>query len=191
MATPSLTVALRAYQQSKQADLGPHCSLPELEAYYRKQLPEINLDTISDHLAYCSDCCLLLLYAVAAPDQEGEVFVSPKMQLELAKAQQRVTAALAREEPDFDSEIDQVYDEISALSRDPSSPDRDAKISDAFSRIKDLEHREADQFQKRFERRLNMPIDAGAKILERAEDLRSHLENLVANYRAAEETPSP
>jgi hypothetical protein len=86
---------------------------------------------------------------------------------------------------DLNSEVDRVYDEIQALSERPATDDCRQKIELALERLKDLQHQEANEFQLRLESRLKLPLGASQRFLERAEDLRMRLEDLIAQYRAS------
>ncbi len=92
---------------------------------------------------------------------------------------------------DLDAEIDRLYDEIIALTRQgpaTSGSARDEEIERAYARLQELQAVEAKRFREWFEASLEMPIDAGESILARARALREELENLTSSDPAAPST---
>jgi len=91
---------------------------------------------------------------------------------------------------DLQSQIDAAYRAIGTLNKMPKTPAREKQIKLAFSRLRELQHREAELFQQQFEKNLRMPINAGAKILDRSRVLRMQLEDLASPDRPAPTTVS-
>ncbi len=93
---------------------------------------------------------------------------------------------------EIENQIEGLYDEIIALTEHPASrPNRNEEIESAYARLRVLQQAEAEQFRKRFEAGLKMPIDAGEKILARARTLRKELEDLASSDAAAEAPDKP
>jgi RNA polymerase sigma factor (sigma-70 family) len=59
--------AIKALLVESQRHLRGHCTLEELETYHHGALPAERHDDVTEHLAVCEDCTVLLLYAVAGP----------------------------------------------------------------------------------------------------------------------------
>jgi len=104
----------------------------------------------------------------------------------------RELEALLSQSPDappIEDQIESLYDEIIALTRE-SSPRTD-EIEQAYARLQELQLAEARQYRERFEASLNMPIDAGEQILARARALRKELEDLASSDSAAQDADEP
>lgn len=166
-----------------------HCTLVELEAYYRQLLAPDDHEDVADHLALCENCSALLLYAVIATDQPDEMILGAGDEAaEIEGAWKRFRASLATGtgspgDADLEAEIDRCYAEILELTRSAVSntSEMPSRIDRAFSRLRTLQSREAAGFRQLFESNLRMPPDAGARIISRAEALREKLEDLVAS----------
>ncbi len=83
-------------------------------------------------------------------------------------------------------EISALYDEISRLMRAQEAGEQAAetRLEETLSRLRVLQKAEADTFRESFEANLDLPIDAGQKILSRAQALREELEGLTASHSA-------
>lgn len=68
---------------------------------------------------------------------------------------------------------------------------RGEEIERAYARLQELQAAEAMSFRERFEASLEMPIDAGQQILDRARRLREELEDLAASDAAAGDSDTP
>ncbi len=83
----------------------------------------------------------------------------------------------------LDAEIEALYRRIDTLTQVKKAGD-DAKvegeIAEALAQLRKLQKAEAVRFREEFEARLAMPVDAGEKILGRAQALREKLERLTA-----------
>ena len=93
-----------------------------------------------------------------------------------------------------EDQIERLYNEIIALTRAESSArgsSRADEVERAYARLLELQTAEAKQYRERFEASLNMPIDAGERILARARALREELEDLAPSDPAAQDTDKP
>lgn len=96
-------------------------------------------------------------------------------------------------ESNLELEIERLYDRIILFSEDSEadSATREAEIERAHARLLELQAAEAEDFRMRFEASLDMPIDAGDRILTRAERLREELESLAAGDAASDSSDTP
>lgn len=127
------------------------------------------------------------LHDAGGPDVSAE-----QLRLEFFQAMYRLferiaerQEQLAEKSPDsgVEDQIEHLYDEIIALTdrEDLTSSERDNQIKRAYARLHELQTAEAAIFRERFEASLDMPIDAGARILARTRTLRGELEDLTAS----------
>ncbi len=86
-----------------------------------------------------------------------------------------------------EEQIEGLYDEIIALTREASADDLSCgeEIDRKWAHLLELQQAEAAQFRERFETGLNMPIDAGQQILDRAAVLREEVADLISANRPA------
>jgi hypothetical protein len=174
---------------SPQASRKTHCSLTEIENFLDRKLPREQARLVAEHLALCEDCSALsVVFFASMAHSTDEVLNDESLARQADELWQHFGRSYLETSSSttLDEEIDRTYEEVAALSREPASPDREAKISSALARLKELQRQEADQFQQQLESRLTMPIDAGARILERADALRKRLEDLAAKHRATD-----
>lgn len=75
--------------------------------------------------------------------------------------------------------------------REPGSAVKEEELERAFSRLLEFQTAEAERFRERFEASLEMPMDAGEQILDRARRLREELEDLAASDGTAENSDTP
>lgn len=95
---------------------------------------------------------------------------------------------------EVEREIERLYDHIIALTREQPLADtsaRDAEIERSYAKLLELQTKEAERFRLRFEESLDMPIDAGEKILSRLRALREELEDSASQDPAAENADDP
>lgn len=101
--------------------------------------------------------------------------------------------ARAQAASNVEEQIEHLYDEIIALTRQ-SAPGEEAKLSSklarAYSRLLELQATAAKDYRNRFEASLQMPLDAGKKLLARARTLRAELEDLASSDPASYFTQS-
>jgi hypothetical protein len=90
-----------------------------------------------------------------------------------------------------EDEIERLYDEIVSLIRDRSAEAASPALERAYARLIELQTAEAEQFRQRFEQSLEMPIDAGERILARARELREELEDLATSDAAVRNAHNP
>jgi hypothetical protein len=82
--------------------------------------------------------------------------------------------------PETMAEMDVLYNELAVLTADANAAsDRELKerIDARWSRLRELQEKEAQRAQEEFEASLSMPLDAGAKILAKARALRKELDD--------------
>ena len=105
-----------------------------------------------------------------------------KESVEQISSQERSALGGTDASPPVD-EIGRLYDRIAALaSGESSDPKLASDVEPLWTRLRQLQVEEADRFEEAFEASLNMPIDAGARILEEVRALREELENSTASY---------
>lgn len=78
-----------------------------------------------------------------------------------------------------EDEITALYDEVTELMR-VKEDGADARMEKTLSRLRGLQRIEADRFRKSFEASLDLPMDAGRRILADARALREELESSAA-----------
>ncbi len=114
-----------------------------------------------------------------------------------AEAARRLAEAATDSAVDFSAspggsvgeQIEQAYAEILA-GLEESGGDSPV-VEAAFSRLRQLQDLEAQEFRQRFEAGLNLPVDAGAAILARARALRKELEDTASSNPAAPQADDP
>ncbi len=92
------------------------------------------------------------------------------------------TQPVSGQTPASDLGLDQLYDQLIALSRESESPSpsREQLIERSLNRLRELQAKEAVAYHRAFEAGLRMPIDAGSQLLDQAKSLKAHLEDLAA-----------
>ena len=106
---------------------------------------------------------------------------------QVSQSAERSHAPLKRAD-DLDAEVRLLYEEIDRLhrqQRDANTDDLEATIAQKMERLRQLQNREAQRFRDQFESRLEMPIDAGRRILEQARKLRRRFEDSAAAVEPA------
>ncbi|MCP4663028.1 MAG: hypothetical protein GY856_47155 [bacterium] len=101
------------------------------------------------------------------------------------KVRVTIVSAVEAEAPslpsDPEDEIGRLYDEIAALAARCNGSGTDAELEAsleaAWTRLRELQAKEAERFRHDFEASLAMPLDAGARILDEARALRRELED--------------
>jgi LmbE family N-acetylglucosaminyl deacetylase len=88
--------------------------------------------------------------------------------------------------PELGDEIGKCYDEVAALAATQASRTQapasglEERMAAAWEKLRALQREEARRFRRAFEASLAMPLDAGAQIVERAQALRSEIEDLAS-----------
>lgn len=88
---------------------------------------------------------------------------------------------------DLEDEIGELYDEVARLAS-ASRPGTESRLDAAWAQLRALQAEEAREYRRAFEHSLEMPLDAGSKILAEAKALRDQLEGLTATDASAEST---
>lgn len=89
---------------------------------------------------------------------------------------------------DLEAAIDSLYDDIIRMSMGPGKGEAIDELESAFARLLELQQAEAEGYRETFEASLEMPLDAGERILDRARELRQRLESLAARDTATTDT---
>lgn len=88
-----------------------------------------------------------------------------------------------------EDQIEDLYEEIIALAHE--EPAEAPMLERAYARLRELQMAEARQYREWFEASLNMPIDAGDRILARARTLREELEDTASSDPAVQDADKP
>ncbi len=101
---------------------------------------------------------------------------------DVKRALASVAAAVEKKDPlEPVDEMDALYDELAVLTADENAESDvglQERIDATWSRLRELQEKEAQRFQEEFEASLSMPLDAGARILAKARALRKEIEDL-------------
>ncbi len=88
-----------------------------------------------------------------------------------------------KDPPEPVDEMDALYDKSAVLTADENAESDvglQERIDATWSRLRELQEKEAQRFQEEFEASLSMPLDAGARILAKARALRKEREDLTS-----------
>lgn len=173
---------------TKLAPRARQCVLLALGGFSRREIATalaIAPSTVSRHLQTVSK----LIHSILDTVGPGEEPLSGPQSKAMRQPVDPATSGGTADE-DLGAEIDRAYRAIERLEGSPVTGLRDKRVEHAYSRLRVLQHRESEQFRRQFADSLRMPIDAGAKILERSLTLRKQLEDLAAPDAAPARTTS-
>lgn len=213
----TLAEAARLLQAGLEAQLRVHLPLEALEAFAEGKILKEEWDSVADHVALCGECNSLLRFGVLGQKESDEQVPDQWIEQDWARVQQRLrmedripadvkaapAAALRRrvvsewtrfEEPAgsaesaaADTEIEGLYDEVTALTRArQEAPNKDGRkvidlqLKRAVTRLRKLQAEEAERFRKDFDSRLDAPLGTGRKLLDQADRLIEELEDLTS-----------
>ncbi|MEM8960423.1 MAG: hypothetical protein AAGD38_03010 [Acidobacteriota bacterium] len=91
----------------------------------------------------------------------------------------------------IEERIEHLYDRIIILAETTAEDSNRVEIDELWSQLRSLQRIEAEQYRQRFEASLEMPIDAGQRILENARKLRRELEDITASDTTTSDSNSP